>query len=43
MWGAFGNPPDSDPPATGNGGGAPAKLDTDGDGCTDACAPVPQK
>jgi hypothetical protein len=32
MWGAFGNPPDSDPPATGNGGGAAATLDTDGDG-----------
>jgi hypothetical protein len=32
MWGAFGNPPDSDPPATGNGGAPGAKLDTDGDG-----------
>ena len=32
MWGAFGNAPDSDPPAAGNGGGASAKLDTDGDG-----------
>ena len=32
MWGAFGNPPDSDPPSTTPGGTAIAKLDTEGDG-----------
>jgi hypothetical protein len=41
MWGAFGNPPDADPPSTAAGGPpAPATLDTDGPGSPAFSNPV---
>ncbi len=40
MWGAFGKPPDSDPPATANPPGAGAALDTEGEGSPRFSNPV---